>query len=289
MYAIWGTSYVSIKVGVSHIPPFLFCGVRYLVAAFLLLIIARLRREQRPQTLRDGFWLVTTAVLIQVLPGGLIAWAQQFISSQMAALLMSSSCLWIVLLGSIGPHGHRLTPLPGAGLLLGTISLLLLTELKTDGSPALSYLAVLLAALLFSLGTLLFRRFVSNQQMATSAAIHLVFSGSLILAFSQLTEAPAQWHPDGVMALFYLAVVNSVIALLLYYWLVHNASPALISTPNMVVPAVAILAGTLLADEVLSYQQTIGAALMLIALLLILVPKTRFPAIKRWLDSIKPS
>ena len=269
VYLIWGTSYLAIKVGVEYIPPILFCGLRYLLAAPLLFLIGRYLGEELPNSRAQLFWLLLTAVLVLLIPGGLVAWAQQYISSQVAALLMSSTCYWVCLFSCIGTDKERLSVRVVAGLLLGTVSLFMISNANIYESMGLGYLAVLVAAMMFALGTVVFRRCVPKQSFATSAAIHLLFAGMLMTLAGGFDLAEVSWNIFSLASLVYLALANSVVALLLYYWLLHAAPAYMAGTPNLVVPVIAIASASLFTDEVLSQVQWIGAMMMLPALALI--------------------
>lgn len=269
VYLIWGTSYLAIKIGVEHLPPIFFCALRYLIAAPLLLLIGRARRETLPN-FSGYFWLSLTALLVVVLPGGLIAWGQQYIDSQIAAVLMSSSSFWICLFACLGANGMKISRPAVLGLFVGTSSLLLIIDTNLRAGISQGHAAILSAAIIFSLGTITFRKFVPAHQPATSAGFHLLIGGLVMLVASFTVEASPQWHSAGVAALIYTALANSVLALIIYYWLIHAASPAMVGSPNLVVPVIAITSSALLTNETLSASQLLGAVLMLVALALVI-------------------
>lgn len=272
VYLIWGTSYLAIKMGVESFPPIFFCAARYLIAAPLLFLVVHLRGEKLPTTPAEFFWLILTAIMVLVIPGGLIAWGQRLIDSQIAALLMSSTSLWICLFASTGSHGEKITLPVFAGLLTGMASLAFITDFDLEQGINPGHIAVLMAAIFFSLGTLTFRKYVPSHQPAVSACIHLFIAGSIMMVASLTFEPAPGWQPLSTAALFYTAIANSVFALLIYYWLVHTAAPAMIGTPNMVVPMIAMVSGALFSNEVLSQARIFGALLMLLALALIIAP-----------------
>ena len=272
VYLVWGTSYLAIRVGVQAVEPFLFCSARFAIAAPLMFCVALMRGEKLPRSGHEWLFLLGTAIVMQVLASGMTAWGQQWIPSGEAALIMSSSAFWIAWFGAVGSSGERVSKASWGCIFVGVCGLLLLIETGLPSASIYGYSAILLAALLWSAGSMLLRRYGSSTQTFMTAAIHLAVAAVLTGLISYAFEGPSQsvWNSQSVIALLYLALFNSFLAYAAYYWLVHAAAPVVLGTFAYVTPAIAVLCGAWFLDESLSAQQLWGALLILLSVFLLI-------------------
>ncbi|MCB1668162.1 MAG: EamA family transporter [Porticoccaceae bacterium] len=273
VYLVWGTSYLAIRVAVQEIPPFLFCSIRLLIAAPLMLAFAFWRGEKLPASRKEWLFICGTAVIMQVFSSGFTAWGQQWVPSGETALIMSSSALWIAWFGSFGSAGDRVSKLTWASILLGLAGLVLLMSfgLAEQEIPFYGYGAILIAAFCWSAGSMVLRRYTINTQSIMTAALHIMVGAVLMGVISYAFERPEepQWSSQSITALFYLAFFNSFLAYAAYYWLIHATRPVILGTFAYVTPAIAIMCGVLLLGEVLSAEQLFGSALILASVFLL--------------------
>ncbi|MGH6961807.1 MAG: EamA family transporter, partial [Dongiaceae bacterium] len=117
VYVVWGSSYLAIRIGVGELPPYLLAGLRFILAGLILLGWAR--RRGLPWPTRAGDWrsLVIAAVTMLVLGNGLVTWAEQWVPSNQAALIVAGSALWIAWFGTFGTRGESIGALTVTGLL----------------------------------------------------------------------------------------------------------------------------------------------------------------------------
>src|ERR1043165_5313397 len=126
VYVVWGSTYLAIRVGVASLPFALFAGARFLVAGAIMLVYARLRGGgSLPKAPIEWRNIAITAILMLVGGNGLVTWAEQWIQSNQAALIVATSALWLAGLGTLGPTGDRVSWLTLAGLLLGFLGVAL--------------------------------------------------------------------------------------------------------------------------------------------------------------------
>jgi len=280
IYLIWGTSYYAIGVGVQYTDPFLFCGLRFLIAAPILFIVGLWRGEKLPSSLQQWVFNAFCGVLLMGVSSSLLAWGQQAVPSSQSALIIGTSALWIALFGAVGKRGKPLTSRTWLCLCTGLLGLGLILELDTNQwqKPDVHYLAILASAFSLSLATTLVRAFGNASSYLITAATHLWFSGLVVVTIG-LARSPNffdLWHKDNITALVYVAVFNSTIAVAAYYWLIHRISPALLGSFAYVTPAIAITTGYLVGGEVLTPVQFIGGLLILVAVFLHVFPSGDF-------------
>jgi drug/metabolite transporter (DMT)-like permease len=274
VYLIWGSTYLAIRFAIETIPPFLMASLRYLVAGGMLYAWSRLRGAPRPALVH---WrpAVILGGLMLLLGNGGVVWAEQRVSSGLAALLVSTEPLWIVLFVWMRDHG-RPAGRVFAGLLLGFIGLVLLVRpgSATGGIDPLGVAAVLVASVGWAWGSLYGQRAKLPTSPLLGTAMQMLGGGGLLLLASALTGEPARFHLAAVsmksaLSLGYLVIFGALIAFTAYVWLLRVAPPVLVSTYAYVNPLVAVFLGWALAGEPITRGTLIAAAVILAGVALI--------------------
>jgi drug/metabolite transporter (DMT)-like permease len=275
VYLIWGSTYLAIRFAIETIPPFLMAGARYLTAGVLLYGWSRLRGAPRPSLAQWRPAAIIGALLLLAGNGGVV-WAEQRVSSGLAALLISTEPLWIVLLVWQRDRGQR----PGgrviAGLLLGFIGLALLVRpgSSSGGLDPLGVVALLIASLCWASGSIYSQRAKLPSSPLLSTSMQMLSGGGLLLLAGALTGEPARFalaevSTRSLLSLAYLVVFGAIIAFTAYVWLLRSASAVLVSTYAYVNPVVAVLLGWAFAGEPLTRGTLIAAAVILTGVALI--------------------
>ena len=284
LYIVWGSTYLAILFVVETIPPFLSAGVRFLISGAILLVWRRAAGDAWP-TKRQ--WGSTAVVGILLLLGGngLVSFAEQRIASGIAALIVGTVPLWLVLIEALRPGGVRPTPLAILGLLIGFGGIYLLvgpTELSTVGTrfDTLGIGAVILASFLWSVGSIYSRGadMPDSSLMATGAEM---LTGSAALFF--VSGLLGEWRGFDVSAisteswlgLAYLITFGSLVGFVSYIWLLKHAPVSLVATYAYVTPLVAVFLGAWLADEILNARILIAGLVIIGAVVLINQTKSR--------------
>ena len=285
VYLIWGTSYLATRVGVLHLPPLLFGGARFLIAGTVLTAIAWWRGFRPAQLTGQWHHLVVMSFLGIAVCNGLQVWAMQWVPSGTSALLNASCALWIVLFGLFGARGHRPGRREMVGLAIGFIGTALLvlpaagaaagssmaSAAGTATSPLLPQLAIVLACVVWSLGTIYMRNHAVAIDLFALMGLQMLLGGTWMVITGALRGEPAlwQWSRPGMFALAYLVVFSACLAYTAYAWLARHATPAQTGTYSYVNPALATLVGYVGLDERMSALQMGGAAVILAGVLMI--------------------
>jgi drug/metabolite transporter (DMT)-like permease len=283
VYLIWGSTYLAIRFAIETIPPFLMAGARYLTAGALLYGWARFRGAARPSLLHWRSALIVGAFLLLVGNGGVV-WAEQRVDSGLAALLISTEPLWIVLLFWLGSGRKRLDARVLTGLALGFTGVLLLVRPGAAGSVDLLGAAVLvLAALSWAWGSLYGQKAPLPDSPLVSTGMQMLAGGALLMVISILTGEPgrfvlAEVSTRSLLALGYLVVFGAIVAMTAYVWLLRVAPPVLVSTYAYVNPVVAVFLGWAFAGEPLTAGTLIAAAVILAGVVLITTSQGKKPA-----------
>jgi drug/metabolite transporter (DMT)-like permease len=273
IYLVWGSTYLAIRYAVETIPPLVTAGVRHTTAALILLGICW-SRGFRP---RREHWIggVVLGALFFLIGHGSLHWAEQYVSSGLAALLVASEPLWILLLGA-SMKQQKINWLNGVGLLLGLAGVAILTgrELTTRSSLTWGVIAVLVGAASWAVGVCVSPRLRLPRDAMARAAVPL-FCGALMLLiaaaatgeFSALRLSAVSLR--SALGLAYLIVFGSVVAFTAYTWLLQHCSPTLVATHTFVNPLVAVLLGWWWASEPLNLRIVVATIVILGAIVLI--------------------
>ncbi|MBV8201689.1 MAG: EamA family transporter [Acidobacteria bacterium] len=276
VYILWGSTYLAMRLAIATIPPFLMAASRHFTAGALLYAFARWRGAPRP---RLEHWRSTAIIgaLLLLLGNGGVVWAEQRISSGMAALLICSEPMWIVLFAWMRRDGRRPRPQVIVGLLVGLAGLTLLVRPGHDGGAAVDLLgvaAVLISSISWAAGSLYVQRATLPSSPLLATSMQMLCGGGLLFVAGALTGEPAHFAPSQVsagsaLAVLYLIVFGSLIGFTAYTWLLRSASPVLVSTYAYVNPVVAVFLGWALVHEQVTGGTLLGAAVILFGVALI--------------------
>jgi Permeases of the drug/metabolite transporter (DMT) superfamily len=278
VYFFWGTTYLGMKFAIETLPPFFMLSFRFTAAGTLMLAWAWSR--QKPQLTWKQVRGSAAAGGLMLLGGtGLVAWAEQFVPSNIAAIVIATMPLWMALLRWVALKGDRPGKTSMAGLVLGFLGTLLLVRSTTTGAEtveghALGLAVLVLAALLWATGSLVSRGMEQPRVPALATSIQLLSGGFCCLVAGLATGESARVHLEAISlrsaaALAYLVVFGSVVAFSCYTWLLKKTDPALASSYAYVSPVVAVTAGWLLAGERLNAGSLLATGVILTAVVLI--------------------
>lgn len=276
IYLVWGSTYYVIAVAIETLPPFVMAGARFLAAGLVVFGWARWRGAPRP---RASHWVSTGVVGILMLVGGngLVTWAEQSVPSSIAALLITTVPLWMTMLDGLY-GGRRPRGWTWLGVILGFAGVVVLVRPSGDelgGLPLLGSAALLLASFSWANGSLLSRRLSLPQPASLAVAMEMIVAGAVLLA---LGSARGEWEGfaweqvslRSLLAVIYLIVFGSIIALSAYMYLLRRASAAAVSTYAFVNPLVAVALGWWVAREPITPRVLGAAGLILAAVAVIL-------------------
>jgi drug/metabolite transporter (DMT)-like permease len=265
VYLAWGSTYLAIRVALTSLPPFLLAGVRALVAGALLLAWNRWRGggATTPRAARNAAFV---GLLMVAGGNGLVTWAEQWVSSGLAAAIAASGSIWLVLM--LACLGERPTRGEQAGIAIGFAGVVLLNlEGELRASPA-GALGLLGATLSWAAGAVLTRR-LELPKGALFVAIELLAGGAAMTAGGLLAGEridPALVTARGLAAWAYLVVAGSLVGFTAFTFLIRNVRPALATSFVYVNPVVAVLLGAALAGEHVSPSGYAGVAVSVIGL-----------------------
>lgn len=275
VYVVWGSTYLGIELAVRTLPPFLMLAARFLLAGGFLFAwsLARAHRPRRLPSLREWRAALVVGAALLLVGNGAVAWAEdRGVETGTAALIIASVPLWLALLDRV-LYRQRLGAGAAVGLVAGFGGVALLVAPAGGNSDWLGELSLLGGAALWALGSLYSRRAPSPSPLL-GAAMQMLAGGALLALLGAATGEVGALRSGAVsfasLAGFaYLVVFGSLLGFTAYVWLLRTAPTSLVGTYAYVNPVVAVLLGTVLLDEALSWRMLAGGGVVLAAVVLL--------------------
>ncbi|MGH9370506.1 MAG: EamA family transporter [Vicinamibacterales bacterium] len=284
---IWGTTYFGIRVTLETMPPFLMSGMRWLIAGGLLLTYLGARGERLPPRSRWG-GIVLMGFLLLVIGNGGVAYAEQWVPSGLAAVLVATAPFWMAGVEASLRNGERVTARTFVGLLVGFSGILVLVwpELTRGSADSRRFLigvvALQVASLGWSLGSSYSRRHGREDHVLGTAALQMIAGGMMLLMAGTLRS---EWSHFGfnartTSALAYLATLGAIGGFVAYTYALRHLPVSFVSLYAYINPVIAVALGVLLLGEPFNARIAGAAALVLVGVAIVR-PKTTAAAAKR--------
>jgi drug/metabolite transporter (DMT)-like permease len=274
VYIIWGSTYLGIKWALEGgFPPFMMGGVRFLIAGVLMYAFLRLRGVPNP-TRREWLALAPIGMLLLVGGNGGVTFAEQWVSSSLAAVWIASMPLWAALFS--GLFGRWPGPLEWLGLGLGLVGVLLLNGEGDFQANPIGAVALLTATICWAFGSVWSRRLSLPGGPMSSAGEMLIGGAALALlsvATGERVTQPITW--GGIAALIYLIIFGSIVAFSAYLFLLRRVRPTLATSYAYVNPVVALALGMGLAGESITPLGIVATMVILAAVVLVVTAPNR--------------
>ena len=264
---IWGSTWLFIKLGLEEaLPPFTFAGIRFIIAALILSVIVLIRRRPLPKDWRDWVLIAGTGLMAFALNYGLLFWGEARVSSGLAAILQTIIPVFGLVLAHLHLPQERITWPKLFGVVLGIagVALIFSNQMEVGGASAFQgSVAIVVGAFGVAYSNVLIKARGGKLDYATLAAGQMICGlvPLLIVGISfEGNPLKLHWTPLALLSLFYLALVGSVVAFLLYYWLVRHMEVTKTMFIALVTPLIAVTLGMLVRGEELTWRIVVGGA-----------------------------
>lgn len=272
----WGTTYLAIRVGLETLPPLLFAGLRFLSAGVLLFVFVRFIEHPRLPKGREWLHQAFIGLLLLGIGNGMVVFAEQWVPSGPAALLVATSPFWVVGLERIIPTGERSSLRAILGLLLGFVGVVILVAPHLSGSNINIYYLIGAVAIQFgcaawSGGSVYSKHHPSPLSPFMAAAVQMLIAG---VALTLIGTTLGEWqtiHFSGrsFSAFAYLIVFGSIVAFGSYTYAIQKLPLSIVSMYSYINPVIAVLLGWLVLSEVVGWRVIIAMTIILIAVALV--------------------
>jgi drug/metabolite transporter (DMT)-like permease len=277
VYLVWGSTYLAIRYAVNTFPPFLMAGSRFLFAGVLLYVITRFKVVKSPSLNQWKCASVVGFFLVFCSNGG-VSWAEREVPSGVAALLVATVPLWMVVVSWIWkkeekPRGYTWW---GMGLGLAGVALLVLPGFSMKGDHSFNWgvLVLTLTPISWAFGSIYARQADLPSSAFLSISMEMITGGIIQLLGAVLMGEGAGFHlsqvsPASWWAWAYLAVIGSLVGFTSYIWVLLRATPALASTYAFVNPVIAVFLGWAWGGEPLTPMVILAGGMIVGAVILI--------------------
>ena len=251
--AIWGGSFLFIKIGVETVPAATMTLGRLAIAAVLLVAVARMAGQNLPRGLRLWGLIALASLFGAALPFTLIAWGEEHIDSGLAAILMAVMPLTTLLLAHVFTKDEKMTPRKTLGVAMGILGLVVLigpANLAVLGEDAIRQLAVAGGAFCYGVNAVVTRSLTGQPRRAMAAGL-MIASTLMLLPISLMLDRPWTLSPstESLVSILVLAVLQTAIATLMMLALVRRQGASFFSQINFMVPLFGVLFGALVLLE----------------------------------------
>jgi len=284
VYIIWGSTYLVILLGLKGLPPMLLCAFRFLFAGILLLAWCLWQGEKFPvpSSIR-----INSLCGILMLSGGIgsVSWAEQYLSSSLAAVIVTALPFWFVILDKKKWSFYFSNKFIIGGLLIGFAGVALLLGFEKTAQQAVhktgnqlaASLIILAGGISWACGSLYSKYHATGNTILMNGAIQLLIAGLFSLVISGLAGEWKNFQFNQVstetwLAVLYLVIMGSIVTYVSYLFLLKVRPAAQVSTYVYINPIVALFLGALIAQERITGIKIIALLIILCGVLLVNIP-----------------
>jgi drug/metabolite transporter (DMT)-like permease len=267
--AIWGASFMFIKVAGRELEPTTMMFGRTTLAALLLVAFLAARtgaREAAAQLRRAGMAPYALGVVTAAVPFTLIAWGEEHIDSGVAAIANASMPIFVALLALRYRHSERSSGLRLVGIFVGLAGVAVLAGVNPRGGwwAVAGTLAVVLASIAYAVGSLWAQHLVERESALVITTASLVGAALALLPFglAQLPDSIPGWKAIGSVVA--LGVAGTAIGQLIYYRMIETDGSARTSLVTYLLPVTALFYGAGLLGEPITIEEIVGLVLILV-------------------------
>lgn len=269
IYVIWGSTYLLNKIAVTELPPFMLASVRFVTAGILIFIIAKISGKSLRITRRQFLNTIIAGFLFLAFGNGISVWALKYIDTGIAALVISSQPLAVLLLLWI-IDGKKILPMSMVGAALGMLGIYLLisqSRVITNENFYLGITMIFACLISWSFGSL----FVGRSNLPTNHFVNTayqMFTAGIMLGigsylFNEDWSSPVIWSVRTQISMILLVIFGSIVAFTSFNYLLKVVSPEKVATSTYVNPVIAMLLGWYFLNEQITNQSMIAASILL--------------------------
>ena len=269
VYLSWSSTYLAIKFALESLPPLLMMGSRFFLFGLIAYAWLRLRGASRPG-LREWWWSAVIGLFLMLGGSAGVAYAEQWVSSGLAALVIATTPLWTVLFATIWKH--RPNGVEWVGLIVGFSGIVLLNLGGDLRANPVSAFQLVLAAVCWAFGSAWSRHVPLPKGMMAGAA-QMIAGGAVVLitGFAMGERITTMPSVRSLAALTYLGIVGSLIGFTAYLYLLGRVRPALATSYAYVNPVLALLLGLWIGGEKIGMLEVWAMGIILAGVVLVVL------------------
>ena len=266
---IWGTTWIFIKIGLEDLPPITFAVSRFLLSAVILLPVVYFAKIRWPQGGREWILIAFTGVLQFSVNYSTVFWAEQYITSGLAAVLQATITVFGLVLAWIFLPSERITPLKIIAVLIGIVGVatIFIDQLRVESDSAFDgSVAIVIGAYAAAQASILVKAKAAAIDPAMILLSQMLCGLPALVIYALIAEGSPFAHNWGIRAVasvLYLSIAGTIAAFWLYYWLLARIESTKAMMISLVTPLIAVIVGNVFLGETLPPQTLIGGLLIL--------------------------
>ena len=284
---IWGTTWIFIKIGLNDLPPITFAAARFILAVLILLPVIWIYRLPWPRSAAEWKLIGLTGFLQFSLNYSSVFWAEQYITSGLAAVLQAMITVFGLLLAWIFLPAERITKLKVFAVCLGIVgvAVIFIEQLRVESVMAFAgCVAIVAGAYAAAQASILIKARGSALHPASLVCAQMICGLPAIVIYAIAAEGDPftfNWTWRAVGCVLYLTLLGTIAAFWLYYWLLSRIESTKAMMISLVTPLIAVLIGAIFLDERLPPQTLFGGILIVASVGLIALRRRRIEPQRR--------
>jgi len=281
---IWGTTYLGIRISLESMPPALMGGFRWKIAGGLLALFVLARGERLPGPSRWGGIALMGFLLLGLGNGGVV-FAEQWVPSGLAAVMVATSPFWMAGVEACLRDGERMRPSTVAGLIVGFAGILVLvwpdlTIERSDRKFLAGVIALQIASFGWALGSAYSRRFSRNDNILGTTALQMLAGGLMMMLAGLLRGEFGElfFTTRTAAALAYLSTIGAIGGFVAYTYALRHLNVSFVSLYAYINPVIAVALGVLLMGEPFDRRMATAAALVFAGVAIVRWKRNPVPA-----------
>jgi len=271
----WGTTYLATRVAIESIPPFAMAGPRHFVAGIVLAIVLRMRGIALPSRESWGGHALLGLLMIGI-GNGCLVWAQQFVPSGVAAVMVSVVPFWMIGVEAFMPNGEPIRTRQVLGLLLGFGGIILLTRSSLNGGAptgrfVLGVIMTQLSCMGWAIGSAYSKRHKREENLFAATTVQIICGGIILMAVATVTGEWSDVAPTSrsLLAVLYLVVVGTFVGYICYVYALKHLPVSIVSLYAYFNPVIAVVLGSLVLKEQFTPRMAFAIAVIFAAMLIV--------------------
>lgn len=278
---IWGTTWIFIKIGLEDLPPLAFAAARFLLGVAILFVVIRVQKIPLPKTAKEWRLIAITGVLQFSVNYSMVFWAEQYITSGLAAVLQAMITVFGLVLAWIFLPNERVTKLKVFAVLIGIagVAVIFIDQLKVQSLMAfLGCVGVVIGSYAAAQASILVKSKGGGLHPASLVFCQMLCGLPAIIIYSLIAEGNPlsfHWTWRAIGCVLYLTIAGTIAAFWLYYWLLGKIESTKAMMISLVTPLIAVVIGAIVLGETLPPQTGIGGLLIIASIGLIVFRRKR--------------
>lgn len=278
---IWGTTWIFIKVGLEDLPPLAFASARFLLGVAILFVVIRVQKIKLPKTWKQWRLIAVTGVLQFSVNYSTVFWAEQHITSGLAAVLQATITVFGLVLAWFFLPNERITKLKVFAVVVGIVgvAVIFVDQLKVQSYMAfLACVGIVIGSYAAAQASILVKAKAGGIHPASLLFCQMICGLPAIVIYSLIAEGNPvtyNWSLRAVICVLYLTIAGTVAAFWLYYWLLGKIESTKAMMISLVTPLIAVVIGAVVLGESLPPQTGIGGLLIIGSIGLIVFRKKK--------------